>query len=222
MKLGKSLTTHWLGVCLTAGASLWTLAGSAHASLTVTNYGVAAPLPTGMSFINYNFGSPTGNFWGVQMGYNSTTAKSRRIMQAGTTSFDKVCYTRGTDLTDDSAAETGYYYQTDVVNIYYPPNGFQEGAQDGDSNFANFDFDGDKKFETVGQFHFNTGGGGYLIAVAQDNSGAALSISAGKLLIEQGAGTYGLTAVPEPTSVLGTVGLLTSGLLLRRRGRLAR
>ena len=105
---------------------------------------------------------------------------------------------------------------------WLPPNGFIMGAQSGDLNFANFDFNGDNTFETVAQFHFNEGGGRYLIAVAQDNSGAPLSISAGKGYIDQGAGTYELAAVPEPASVLGTMGLLASGLLLRRRTQRSR
>jgi hypothetical protein len=222
MKTRNSLTTTWLGVCLTAGVSLATLAGSALASLTVTKYGEAATMPDGMSFVNYNF--PFGNFWGVDLSYNNTAGKPRQVLTSGTTEFNKFCYTRGSDLTDNliTNAQIAYYYQANVDNIYYAPNGFQRGAQNSDLNFANFDFNGDNTFETVAQFHFDTGGGGYLIAVAQDNSGDPLSISAGKLLIEQGPGTYGLAAVPEVTSSFTLLGLITSGLLLRRRGRFAR
>ena len=201
-----------LGLAVLAGVALVTTAGNAQASLTVTNYGEAAILPTGMSFDKYPMGI-YGNWSLVNLAFNEITQKNRLVMKAA----GQITFTRGTDLTDDILADAAYYFVKDATEGWPLPNGLKQGAQVGDVNFANFDFEGDGKFEMVGQFHFDNTGGGYLIAVAKNTSGDPLSISAGKLLIEQGPGTYELASVPELTSSFTLLGLISSGLLLRRR-----
>jgi hypothetical protein len=210
MKIRKSITTNRLAVCLTACLSIATLTGSADATLTVSPYGVEIPLPEGMEYRTFSPFEAYGTLWGVA---RVGTSPIRFLEAAG-----QIAYTRGSDLTFATAADVGWTFLKDST-LPFLTNGWLEGAEAGNANFANLDLNGDNKFETVAQFHFDEGGGGYMMALAQDNSGDPLSISVGKGFIEQGPGTYTLNAVPEPASVLGTMGLLASGLLLRRRGR---
>ena len=62
--------------------------------------------------------------------------------------------------------------------------------------------------------HPNPNGNWYLF-VADVETGATMQLNSWSV------GFTALSAVPEPASVLATMGLLASGLLLRRRGRTA-
>jgi hypothetical protein len=72
----------------------------------------------------------------------------------------------------------------------------------------------DDVYEAVGQFFFDAQGGGYLIALAKNDDGSALTISAGKTAI---VAASAVSAVPEPSSGLGLLALGAAGLLARRR-----
>ena len=124
--------------------------------------------------------------------------------QAGPLYFgygDSGYFTTGGDNLNilDAYSAAGYYEPDD--------NSFVWGAVAG-MNYANISFDGDDDiYEAVGQFFFDGQGGGYLVALAVDSEGDALSISAGKAAID---------AIPEPTTT-GLLALGAAGLALLRR-----
>lgn len=114
-------------------------------------------------------------------------------------------FSPGTDLTILNKDVIGYYQYSGDLSLY--------GAQTGDQNYISISFDGDDDvYEAVGQFFFDGAGGGYLVAIAENDDDSALSISAGKAAID---------AIPEPTTAgllaLGAAGLAT----LRRRNKSA-
>jgi PEP-CTERM motif len=92
-------------------------------------------------------------------------------------------------------------------------------------NYVNVTFDGfDGVAEAVAQFYLDGAGGGYLMAIATTNAipnpqnlsavgGSALSISAGKAMIDA-------AAIPEPSSLM-LLALGATGLAARRQRRKA-
>lgn len=118
-------------------------------------------------------------------------------------------FSRGADLTATGSSS----FQAK----YFQDGSFRLGAQSGSGNYANLQLNGQPGYEAVGQFYFDGAGGGYLVALASNDDGSALSISAGKAAID----AAGVSAVPEPTSHLSLLALGASGLLLRRRAKRA-
>ena len=133
-----------------------------------------------------------------------------------------------------SLSPNGYFFTqgadgnrsgSDGTGRYLYSNGFGQGAQAGDQNYARVSFDGNNNvFEAVAQFYFDGLGGGYLMAIATLNEitnpqdltlvgGPELNIAAGKAMIDAAA----VSAVPEPSSHLALLALGAGGLTLRRR-----
>ncbi|MDB4491874.1 PEP-CTERM sorting domain-containing protein [bacterium] len=95
---------------------------------------------------------------------------------------------------------------------YLLSNNFIYGATVGD-NYANISFNGnDSIYEGVAKFNFDGAGGGKLLAIAKDDDGNYLPISAAVTEIDA-------AAVPEPSAML--LGLLAVGscACARRRAR---
>lgn len=159
-------------------------------------------------------------------------ARSPSTTPATPAGIDFGFYARGTDdyaLIDDTFSKDSYFASATGVGYFtrgtdlgpgplrgfafgiYADNGLLiEGAIAGDENYANISFDGnDDVFEAVGQFFIDgtANGGGYLIAIAENDDGSALSISAGKAAID---------GIPEPSTV-GLLALGAAGLAMMRR-----
>jgi hypothetical protein len=176
---------NYLALTLGAGAA----ATTAQAATTVTLYGPGAvsPLTFNAEGGGFNVASPGNLAIGPIDGiYSFFTDGSFNFTPTG--AFDNGSYLGG----------EGFYY----------------GAQSGGANYANIRFDGEGDFDSVGQFFFDGTGGGYLIAVATNDNGSALSITEGKAAIDAGPST---SAVPEPSSQLALLALGSAGLLTRRR-----
>ena len=149
------------------------------------------------------------------MGGGTSQFISNNYLAFGFESGGNGFFTRGEDMFPTQHGGSGSLR-------YHSGNSFDQGSVAGDQNYANISFNGvDSVYEAVAQFYLDGSGGGYLMAIAtlndipnpQDLSavgGAALSISAGKSMIDAAA------AIPEPSS-LALLALGATGLIARRR-----
>lgn len=183
-----------LGAYLTASLGAGCLAGNAEAAILVQFYGLGATPPLGINVGLFHFFGYT---------YGKVDVAETGITRFGA-EYGVGMFSRGADVAYDIGFNGGQYF------LERPPFGleFSRGAVYGDANYVNISFNGtDGVLEAVGQFYFDGAGGGYLIALAKNDDGSALSISEGKTAID---------AVPEPSS-LGLLALGAAGLLARRR-----
>ena len=179
---------NYLALTLSAGAA----ATSAEAATIVTLYGDGVTAPAG---INVGEGSKSNRY--ADTNGNVTSDSFFSI------NGSSVTFTRGENLAATSTSLKGQYR-------FGTAGSFTNGAQAGAENYANISFNGnDAVYEAVGQFFFDEANGGYLIALAKNSDGSALSISAGKTAIDSAA----VSAVPEPSSHLALLALGSVGLL---------
>ncbi len=189
---------------LTASLGAGCLAGQADAAILVTFYGPGAQNSSSTP------ATPAGISVGLFYQNIFTDEKYYGVVDAvdARAAFSNVGLNYFTDGESDLASlETWGYgqYRIDSVPTY--------GATlDTTFNYANISFDGDDDvYEAVGQFYLDGAGGGYLVALAVNDDGSALSISAGKTAID---------AVPEP-SALALLALGAGGLITRRQRKAA-
>lgn len=215
MKNTRKATPKRLGSYLTAAVGVGTLAGTADAAITVTFYPHVpddVSVPVGLNVGGW-YAQPA--FYGFANSKDAVANFGTWGTEAGPGTPLRKAFTPGTDI-----AIIGFtFYAAYQDNLSRPAGTFVGGAQLGDQNYASIKFnpmDGgvlnsNGQYDSVGQFHFDGAGGGYLVALARNDDNSALSISAGKAAIDA------ISSVPEPASVLGTMGLLASGLMIRRR-----
>jgi hypothetical protein len=187
---------HRLGTYLTVGLGTGCLAVTAGAS-TVTMYGAGTTPPPGIGFRG-----------GAENAFVDNAGSNGSVFHQDKGGNNFAYFTRGGDKNWGSSysGESGQFRQSG--DWYY-------GAQAGASNYANISFNGfDNVYEAVGQFFFDAQGGGYLIALAKNDDGSALTISAGKTAIDAASA---VSAVPEPSSQLALLALGSAGILIRRR-----
>ena len=185
----KNKLGNYLALTLGAGAA----ATSAKGATSVTFYGQGATPPAG---INVRVSAGDGGSY-LDFGSSNSSFFANNNYE--------VLFTRGSDIIATGAWKNGYFVRGDAELGY--------GAETGDSNYVNISLNGDDSiYEAVGQFHLDSDGY-WLIALAKNDNGSSLSISAGKTAIDGGA----TSAVPEPSSHLALLALGSVGLLTRRR-----
>ncbi len=188
----KTQLTAYLATGLAAAT-----AGQADAATVVTFYGPGARTPTS------NPATPDGIDFGtvtLHAAVDSSLSTSSYFLNDYSLGY----FSSGADMSPyDVGREAPYYFFSSGIYI--------NGAQNGDQNYANISFDGnDGVYEAVGQFYFEVIENGYLVALAINDDGSALSISDGKAAID---------AIPEPNTA-GLLALGAAGLaMLRRRKR---
>jgi hypothetical protein len=193
----SEINTTRLGKYLSVSLGAACLAGNADAATVVTFYGSGSQ--------NSGSGTPTpGGIDIGNMGFNGIPANRYLMNSSGSawTAFSSVSgyFTNGTNHSNIDNFGYGQYLLSSNAN--------QGAVLNSNQNYANISFDGGAgPFEAVGQFYLDGAGGGYLVAMARNDDGSALSISAGKTAID---------AVPEPSS-LGLLALGAAGVLARRR-----
>lgn len=183
-------------ICIRAA----TTSANAATLATVTFYGQGTTPPAGINVTTQANGLSSLDKPGES---NSSFFGFRT--DGGPKNTTTTAFTRGTDFIVTQSTSIAYYATAAA---------FTGGAEAGDSNYAKISFNGnDSVYEAVGQFYFNGTDGGYLIALAQNSDGSALSISAGKTAIDNAA----VSGVPEPSSHLALLALGSAGILTRRR-----
>jgi hypothetical protein len=192
--------TNKLTAYLGAGFGAGCLAGQSEAATIVTLYGPGAQntttTPATPAGINIGFGFYSGNRYVAD-----ASAARVAFSNAGASYF-----TTGADLNASTGFTWGY------GTYLYEGNAVNGAILNSDQNYANISFNGaDGVYEGVGQFYLAGDGTGYLVAMAVNDDGSALSISAGVDAIE---------AVPEPSG-LALLALGAGGLVARRRRRAA-
>lgn len=182
---------------LTAGISVGCLAGQADAAITVTRFGPGSK--SGLA------GAP-----GINVGI-SFSPQQRCISgnyYLATVAFSPGAYfSSGGNLPTPSNFGYGQYTSANLATLGATLNSNQNYANISFSNYSGTS----TVYEAVGQFYLDGAGGGYLVALAKNDTDTPLSISAGKTAID---------AVPEP-SALALLALGAGGLLARRRRTVA-
>ena len=185
---------------LSAGIAATATFQSSDAATVVTLYGPGAknPSTTPATPVGIAIGNPAINDQLDAFPYKGSNSFFAR-------SVTGQYFTTGTDLTIKTSGGYGDFYDSDTGN-------FLNGANSGSANYVNISFNGnDGVYEAVGQFNIQSQGNSYLIALAINDDGSELSISAGKAAID---------AVPEP-SAIALLALGAGGMAMRRRRKVA-
>lgn len=189
-----SIAMKKLNIYQSAGLGAAAMIQSSAAATVVTFYG------PGAQSTSSSVATPAGIDIGLYKGdgYLDTTFTKFPYVYFARNNSLKTIFNDGIDLVGiNSFDPSGRYSYGSVLT---------NGAQAGSDNYANITFEG-LEFEAVGQFSLDGLGGGYLIALAINDDGSALSISQGKAAID---------AVPEP-SALALLSLGAAGTIMRRR-----
>ena len=178
---------------------------STASAVTVTFYGIGA------QSIGTTPSTPEGIHFGT---FGPQSVHAINHLQDGRSQFgvafttSTVVFTQGADLHPIFNSLSGSFYDG---GTHTASNG---AVVDGvTKNYATISFDSTPAIhEAVGEFVLDSVGGSYLNALAIDDSGAPLSISAAKTAIDAARAS---ASVPEPTCSLAFAALML-GLVARR------
>jgi hypothetical protein len=211
MKNKRSNVGDRLGTYLTAAVGIGTLAGTADAAIvdldvstiSALNGGVA---PGAVRFVNFStLGGPSGtivlyNYTGYAMGISGKNGAKLAVDGAGNASPHR--FTLGQQI-DASAQWVAGDPPNTYRSLFY--HYYDKSPDFGANSFMGFRST-DNKYGWLEVTWNGSTEEFYIVSGAYEDSGNSIK-----------AGADSISAIPEPASVLSTMGLLASGLMIRRR-----